>query len=118
LQAVGHRFKSDCLQFIITKVMKYRLLKDRRRRILHASFERRRIVLRSIMENFALPFALRGQAYRALLLLPRDSSMTRKRNRCALTGRSRAIVRKFGLSRLIFRQLALTGKLIGVKKAS
>lgn len=98
--------------------MKYRLLKDRRRRILHSLFERRRIVLRSIVENTKLRPRLRGQAYRALLSLPRDASPTRRRNRCTLTGRSRAIVRHFGLSRLIFRKLALQGRLFGVKKAS
>lgn len=98
--------------------MKYRLLKDRRRRILHSLFERRRVVLRAIVENTNLTSRLRGQAYRALLSLPRDSSSTRIRNRCTLTGRSRAIVRRFGLSRLIFRKLALQGILFGVKKAS
>ncbi len=98
--------------------MKYRLLKDRRRRILHSLFERRRVILRAIVENTKLRPRLRGQAYRALLSLPRDSSPTRRRNRCTLTGRSRAIVRRFGLSRLIFRKLALQGILFGVKKAS
>jgi small subunit ribosomal protein S14 len=98
--------------------MKYRILKDRRRRVLYSLFERRRNVLRSIRENIALPARLRGQAYRALLSLPRDSSPTRRRNRCSVTGRSRAIVRRFHLSRLQFRSLALQGKLSGVKKAS
>lgn len=98
--------------------MKYIILKDRRRRILYSLFERRRAVFRSIIENRALPSRLRIQAYRALVSLPRDSSVTRVRNRCVVTGRSRAIVRSFGLSRLQFRQLALEGKLIGVKKAS
>ncbi len=98
--------------------MKYILLKDRRRRILYSLFERRRAVFRSIIENKNLPTRLRIQAYRALISMPRDSSITRVRNRCTVTGRSRAIVRSFGLSRLQFRQLALEGKLRGVKKAS
>jgi small subunit ribosomal protein S14 len=98
--------------------MKYILLKDRRRRILHFLFERRRNVLRAIVENINLTPRLRGQAYRALLQRPRDSSSTRRRNRCIMTNRPRAIVRRFGISRLIFRKLALDGILVGVKKAS
>lgn len=98
--------------------MKYRLFKDRRRRLLFSLFEPRRNTLRSLVENLSLPSSLRGQAYRALLLLPRDSSPTRRRNRCTLTGRSRSILRHFGLSRLRFRKLALEGKLVGIKKAT
>jgi small subunit ribosomal protein S14 len=98
--------------------MKYALLKDRRRRILHSLYERRRQVLRAIRETLTLSPRLRGQAYRALLLLPRDSSRTRLRNRCTLTGRSRSTYRRFGLSRLRFRKLAWEGKLLGVRKAS
>ena len=50
--------------------------------------------------------------------LPRDSSHTRVRNRCLLTGRPRGYYRKFGLSRMGLRQKALEGFLPGVKKAS
>lgn len=50
--------------------------------------------------------------------LPRNSSPTRVVNRCSVTGRSRAVYRKYGLTRHIFRQLALEGKLPGIKKAS
>lgn len=98
--------------------MKYRLFKDRRRRLLFSFFERRRNVLRSLVANSSLPATLRGQAYRALLILPRDSSPTRRRNRCSLTGRSRSILSRFGLSRLRFRKLALEGRLVGIKKAT
>lgn len=95
-----------------------RLLLDRRRRILSNLYEPRRRVLRALREAQELPARLRGQAYRALLRLPRDSSPTRIRNRCPLTGRGRAIVRRFGLSRIRFRSLANAGRLVGVKKAS
>ena len=95
-----------------------RLLLDRRRRILSSLYEPRRRVLRALIEGQELPARLRGQAYHALLRLPRDSSLTRTRNRCPLTGRSRAIVRRFGLSRIRFRSLANAGRLVGVKKAS
>lgn len=102
----------------IQTYMLARLLLDRRRRILSSLYEPRRRVLRALIEAQDLPARLRGQAYRALLRLPRDSSPTRIRNRCPLTGRGRAIVRRFGLSRLIFRSLANAGRLVGVKKAS
>jgi small subunit ribosomal protein S14 len=50
--------------------------------------------------------------------LPRDASPTRVNNRCSLTGRSRGYVRKYGISRIKFRELALDGKIPGVRKAS
>lgn len=56
--------------------------------------------------------------YAALAKLPRDSSPTRSRNRCQLTGRSRAYLRRFKISRIMLRELALAGKIPGLKKAS
>lgn len=56
--------------------------------------------------------------YAALQQLPRDSSSTRLNNRCNMTGRARGYYRKFGLSRLMFRELALQGKIPGVIKSS
>jgi small subunit ribosomal protein S14 len=50
--------------------------------------------------------------------LPKNSSPTRVKNRCAITGRSRGYLRDFGLSRIAFRELAREGKIPGVKKAS
>ena len=56
--------------------------------------------------------------YEGLQRLPRNASPVRLNNRCALTGRSRGYLRKFGVSRLVFRDMALDGKIPGVKKAS
>lgn len=56
--------------------------------------------------------------YLALQKLPRDASPTRLRNRDAIDGRPRGYMRKFGLSRIKFRDLAHKGELPGVKKAS
>ena len=56
--------------------------------------------------------------YAALQKLPRDASPTRVRSLCALTGRSRGVYRKFKLSRLKRRELALEGKIPGMRKAS
>lgn len=56
--------------------------------------------------------------YEALQKLPRDTSPTRLRNRDKVDGRPRGYMRKFGLSRVKFRELAHNGQLPGVKKAS
>ena len=56
--------------------------------------------------------------YAGLAKLPRDSSATRLHNRCMMTGRARSYYRKFGVSRLVFRELALQGKIPGVVKSS
>ena len=56
--------------------------------------------------------------YIGLQMLPRDASPTRVRSLCALTGRSRGVYKKFKLSRIKLRELALQGKIPGMRKAS
>ncbi len=56
--------------------------------------------------------------YEGLQKLPRNSSPTRIKNRCGITGRSRGYIRDFGLSRIKFRELASEGKIPGVRKSS
>ncbi|MEK4670490.1 30S ribosomal protein S14 [Niallia sp. FSL R7-0271] len=56
--------------------------------------------------------------YEALRKLPRDSSPTRLKNRCEVTGRPRGYLRKFNMSRIAFREYAHKGQIPGVKKAS
>ncbi len=56
--------------------------------------------------------------YAALSNLPRDATPTRSHNRCELTGRSKGTLRKFKISRIMLRELALAGKIPGMKKAS
>ena len=56
--------------------------------------------------------------YEELQKLPRDSSVTRLKNRCMFTGRARSYYRKFGVSRLVFREMALRGEIPGIKKSS
>ena len=56
--------------------------------------------------------------FEALGKLPKDASPTRLKNRCELTGRPRGYMRKFGMSRISFRELAHKGQIPGVKKAS
>ena len=56
--------------------------------------------------------------YAGLDKLPKNSSAVRLRNRCQLTGRPRGYLRYFGVCRLVFRDMALDGKIPGVRKAS
>jgi small subunit ribosomal protein S14 len=56
--------------------------------------------------------------YVALSRLPRNSNPIRQRNRCKLTGRTRGYMRQFGISRITFREMASSGLIPGVKKAS
>ena len=56
--------------------------------------------------------------YAAIAKLPRDSSPTRSHNRCQLTGRSKGTLRKFKISRMMLREMALKGLIPGLKKAS
>ncbi|MBL7771159.1 MAG: 30S ribosomal protein S14 [Flavipsychrobacter sp.] len=56
--------------------------------------------------------------YQALDTLPKNASPVRLKNRCQLTGRPKGYMRYFGLSRVMFRDMALAGKIPGVKKAS
>jgi small subunit ribosomal protein S14 len=57
-------------------------------------------------------------AMKKLQELPKNSSKVRKRNRCQITGRPRGYIRQFGVSRIVFRDMALMGKIPGVTKAS
>jgi small subunit ribosomal protein S14 len=56
--------------------------------------------------------------YAGLDLLPKNASPVRLKNRCQLTGRPKGYMRYFGLSRIMFRDMALNGMIPGVKKAS
>ena len=56
--------------------------------------------------------------YEALQKLPKNSSPVRLKNRCMMTGRARSYYRKFGISRLVLREMALRGEIPGLKKSS
>ncbi|RZK66580.1 MAG: 30S ribosomal protein S14, partial [Pedobacter sp.] len=56
--------------------------------------------------------------YEGLDKLPKNSSAVRLHNRCKITGRPRGYMRTFGISRVLFRDMALAGKIPGVRKAS
>ncbi len=78
----------------------------------------KRQALKAKSKDMSLTEEERHDARTALNKMPRDGSPTRLRNRCELTGRPRGIYRKFKVSRLCFRELALMGAIPGVTKAS
>jgi len=81
-------------------------------------YAERRHELRARSLDPKLSLEERMQARAEMARLPRDSSKTRYRNMCALTGRTRGTYRKFKISRIKLRELALEGKIPGMRKAS
>jgi small subunit ribosomal protein S14 len=92
--------------------------KNNKRKKLSKKFGKLRKELREKAVNLKLSDEDRLDARKKLQDMPRDTSPNRVITRCELTGRPRGNYRKFGLSRMAFRQLALDGKLPGVTKAS
>ncbi len=78
----------------------------------------KRAELKSIISNPETPDEEFFAAQKKLSKLPRNSSPIRVRNRCLVTGRPRAHIRKFGLSRITFREMASNGLIPGVTKSS
>jgi len=92
--------------------------RNNKRRRLAKKFKVRRTRLKAIAADRKLPAEERFAARLKLAELPRNSSPTRVRNRCEMTGRPRSVYRKFKLSRLALRELASSGALPGVVKSS
>jgi small subunit ribosomal protein S14 len=78
----------------------------------------KRAGLKAVIKNKELPAEERFSAQLKLAALPRTSSATRIRNRCIITGRARGTYRKFGISRIMLREMAANGLVPGVRKAS
>ncbi|MGF1471030.1 MAG: 30S ribosomal protein S14 [Rubrobacteraceae bacterium] len=97
---------------------KSKIAKNEKRRRTVARYAARRRELKETMRDARSTPEERLAAASALARLPRDSSPTRVRNRDQIDGRSRGHIRKFGLSRINFREKALNGELPGVRKAS
>ena len=89
----------------------------KRQKIVRKYAEQREILNR-IINNLSLDDEERFVARTKLQKLPRDSCPVRLRNRCALTGRPRGIYSKFGLGRSKLRDIAMSGKIPGIIKAS
>jgi small subunit ribosomal protein S14 len=93
-------------------------LREKKRRSTVEKFKAKRAALFEIMHDQKASDEAREEARAKLQKLPRDSSPSRLRNRCALTGRPRGVYRKFGLGRNKLRELALRGEVPGIIKAS
>ena len=81
-------------------------------------FAAERAALKAVIDDSSKSDEDRYEARLKLQQLPRNASPTRQRNRCAITGRSRGVFRKFGLGRMKLRELAMKGEIPGMTKAS
>ncbi|GAA1538581.1 30S ribosomal protein S14 [Actinomadura kijaniata] len=97
---------------------KSKIAANERRRAVVDRYAARRAELKRIIRSPRTDPAIRAAAVRELAGQPRDASPTRVRNRDAVDGRPRGHLRKFGLSRVRFRELAHRGELPGVTKSS
>jgi len=94
------------------------IARNERRRLIVAKYATKRAELKAILANPNTSDEEFYQAQRKLAKLPRDASPVRVRNRCSITSRPRAYNRRFGLSRITMRELALSGKIPGLTKSS
>jgi len=94
------------------------LAREVKRKKLNAQFKSQRDALRNKVTDESFSYDDRWQAMLDLQKLPRDSSRSRQRNRCAMTGRPRGYFRRFGLARNALREVVMRGEAPGVIKAS
>src|SRR5690606_11032126 len=92
--------------------------KNERRRRLAARYAKRRAALKAIIMDRSRPMEERFAAQLKLAQLPRNSSKTRIRNRCEVTGSPLAYYRKLKMSRIALRELGMTGQIPGLVKSS
>ena len=92
--------------------------RNKKRIALVAKFAAKRAELKATLLNPTTTDDEFFAAQKKLQKLPKNSSKVRIRNRCSLSGRPRGFKRKYGVSRLTFRELALAGKIPGVTKSS
>jgi small subunit ribosomal protein S14 len=92
--------------------------REAKRAKLVAKYAEKRAALKAIISNPESSEDDRWDAVLKLQELPRDSSSSRQRNRCNVTGRPHGYLRKFGLSRIMLREHMMRGEVPGLKKAS
>ena len=97
---------------------KSKIVREKKLEKFVAKYSKTRKDLKKIISNPKSSFKEKEIAVNKLDSLPRRSSSTRIRNRCFATGRPRGVLRKFNLSRLCFREMALKGEIPGITKAS
>ncbi|WP_127346067.1 30S ribosomal protein S14 [Pseudidiomarina mangrovi] len=93
-------------------------MRELKRAQLVAKYAEKRIALKAMISDPTTSDEDRWAAVLKLQSLPRDSSPSRQRNRCRVTGRPHGFLRKFGMSRIKVREKAMRGEIPGLKKAS
>ena len=94
------------------------VLRDAKRARLVQKYAKKRAALKAVIASPKSSLDEKQSAVDKLQTLPRDSSPSRMRSRCQITGRSRGYYQKFGLSRTKLRELTLAGNVPGMRKAS
>ena len=92
--------------------------REKKRKNLTEKFSEKRKKIKDQLKKQDLSFEDAMELRKKLQKLPLNSSPTRRRNRCTLTGRPRGVYRKFKLSRIAFRELASKGHIPGITKSS
>ncbi|WP_111978859.1 30S ribosomal protein S14 [Algibacillus agarilyticus] len=92
--------------------------RDVKRAKLVAKYAEKRAALKAIISDVNASDEDKWDAVLKLQTLPRDSSPSRQRNRCNVTGRPHGYVRKFGMSRIKVREACMRGEIPGLRKAS
>ncbi len=92
--------------------------REKRRSKIAKKYAAKRAQLKELIRSPKTSADDRIAAQAKLQAQPRDASQSRHRNRCAITGRSRGVYRKFGLSRVKIREVANRGEIPGLAKAS
>ncbi|MEO9275891.1 30S ribosomal protein S14 [Marinomonas sp. 5E14-1] len=92
--------------------------REAKRTRLVAKYAEKRAALKAIISDVNASDDEKWEATLKLQALPRDSSSSRQRNRCQVTGRPHGVYRRFGLSRIKLREAAMRGDVPGLKKAS
>ena len=95
-----------------------KVVTNNRRKETVALFRERRLAAKKIINNPKSTTEEVDAAVIRLQKMPRDASPSRVRNRCSQSGRTRGFLRKFGMSRIAVRKLALEGQIPGVVKSS
>jgi len=95
-----------------------KVVKNNKRKKMASQYAERRAALKKIINNPNASVEEVDAAIIKLQKMPRDASPVRVRNRCSQTGRPRGFLRKFGISRVALRELALQGQIPGVVKSS
>ncbi len=96
--------------------MKQLIASDKKKREVYSKNEKKRLILKGIVNNEFLPKKIRNKALISLSYTP--GYFVQIKNRCIYTGRARAYIKEFRVSRLVFKNLANNGYFRGVMKAS